>query len=123
MRMTLDELRAHALRTGAELIVDGKHFNSARAQIDVKPIRPAPPPAIAVPAPAAVPEQANFTRADVERLLDQAEARFQQQLLMLTQMVQRDREVDDDAVPVDFTPKYNSDGALTGVHVNWQRMQ
>lgn len=123
MRMTLDELRAHALRTGAELVVDGTRFNSARTQIEPKLPRPAPPPAIAVPAPAAVPEQTNFTRADVERLLDQAEARFQQQLLMLTQMVQRDREVDDDAVPVDFTPKYNADGAITAVHVNWQRMQ
>jgi len=131
MKMTADELRAHALRTGAEVSIDGKVFNSARAQIEPKAITAAPTPrAPVVPVPVAPPAVESFTRAEVERLLAEQDARFTAQLQLIASMVSKpepEPDADDGKeygmCAVGFTPKYNDDGLITFVGVQYERLQ
>lgn len=124
MKMTLDELKAHALRTGAEVVVDGQHFNTARHQVDAKP--PAKAVARTAAAPMPLPTVESFSRAEVTALLQAQEERFTRQLGLVTALVQRPPEADDEddaPVPIGFTPQYNDDGMITRVDVQYQRLQ
>lgn len=76
--LTADQLRKHALTTGAELEIGGAKFNSGRAQV-------APPPAAPRAAPAAPPAEPAMTRADMDALLAERDAVWRQQIDHLTQ--------------------------------------
>jgi hypothetical protein len=121
--MTEDQLRRHALASGAELTIDGRPFNTERAQVAV-PRAAARPPPIPVPAAPPPPAAPNFTQADVERMLAEQEARFTQQLSAMLQAITSLKEnASEGLVPEGFTPKYDSDGAITFVGVTYARIQ
>ena len=116
--MTADDLRAHALRAGAEVIIDGKPFNTARAQIQT-PAKVAPKSlAQAEPvAPIAAPIQPQlaFTRADVERMLFEQEQRLQAQFQTAVAMLKATTPKPARARPTGVVPTYNEKGAITKV--------
>lgn len=118
-QMTADELRTHALRTGAEVVIDGKPFNTARAQVQVAKSVPKPAPAPAVP------QQATFTRAEVEQMLAEHETRVLDRMLnMVGALKAPEEEADEPGMcAVGFTPKYNPDGSIAFVGVQYERLQ
>lgn len=124
--MTPDELRQHALRTGATVTIDGKLFNAAGVKLAPTAAAPAPkPPALATTADTAPALAApTFTRAEVEAMLAQAEARFQAQLTGVLNMLKTANQArQEGAVAVGFTPTYDKLGAITFVGVQYQRLQ
>lgn len=123
MKMTSTELRALALRSGAEVVIDGKRFNTGRAQVASAPAAPklvatAPEPA-APPAPAAQ----TFTRAEVELMLAEQETRLLQRLVALIPKQQAAEPDEDDLQPIGFNVKYRQDGAIEFVGVEYARLQ
>lgn len=84
---TESDLRRLALRSGAEVQMDGQVFNSERLVVDPPPpSAPAPVPPPVPPAPAPPPVEF-MTRQDVEQLLAEHERRlFQQFEAMLRSM-------------------------------------
>lgn len=125
--MTPDELRQHALRTGATVTIDGKLFNAGGVKL-APPTAAAPapkPPALATTADTAPALAApTFTRAEVEAMLAQAEARFQAQLAgVLNTLKTANQARQEGAVAVGFTPTYDKNGAISFVGVEYQRLQ
>ncbi len=116
--LTADELRAHALRTGAEVIIDGRPFNTARAQIQ-PPAKPKP--AIAVPpAPAPVAPEPSFSRAEVERLLAEQEQRLQAQIQTMAAMLKAsERPARPRITAVVPVYDYDKHGAITKVNLQY----
>jgi hypothetical protein len=125
--MTEDQLRRHALATGSELHIDGRPFNTERAQVALPRAAAAPPPAAAErreAPPAAAPLTPSFTLADVEQMLADQEERFMRQLsTMLETIASLKENASEGLVPEGFTPKYDSDGAITFVGVTYARIQ
>ena len=118
--LTADELRAHALRTGAEVIIDGRPFNTARATIQA----PKPKPAIAVPAappaPAPVAPEPSFSRAEVERLLAEQEQRLQAQVQTMVAMLKAaERPARPRITAVVPVYDYDKNGAITKVNFQY----
>lgn len=70
------ELQKLALSLGAELECDGKLFNSERAVADQPPPKPAEPATMLPPLPPPPPPPDYMTREQVERLLEQREAKL-----------------------------------------------
>lgn len=82
--LTLDQLRKHALTSGAELQIGGAKFNSDRARMADMPA-PATPAPVLAPAAPQVPAAPPLTRADVDELLVARDAVWRQQIKQLTQ--------------------------------------
>lgn len=130
--MTADQARAHALRSGAELVIGGRHFNSDRAQV-VKPISAAPAPRAAAPtlpvapstpAAAAPPPPETFSKADVEQMLAKQEERFTERLTNLLSSLQRPESDDkSEFYATGFKPEMDKDGCITFVKVQYERLQ
>lgn len=121
--MSPDELRKLALSTGAEAVIGGVPFNTSRTQVDAKPAPRHAPPIALVPPPAP-PAQPILTRAEVDRLLAEQEARFHRQLTeMLGMLKATATNRAEGLVPEGFTPKYRSDGAIEFVGVQYRRLQ
>lgn len=120
--LTADELRAHALRTGAEVIIDGRPFNTARAQIQApaKPlVKPAPVP-IAPPIPAPITPEPSFSRAEVERLLADQEQRLQAQIQTMVAMLKAaERPARPRITAVVPVYDYDKHGAITKVNFQY----
>jgi len=128
--MTEEQLRRHALATGSELHIDGRPFNTERAQVALPhtamPPRaaatPPPPVPLNTPATAALPQ--SFSLVDVEKMLAAQEERFMRQLATILETISNLKEnASEGLVPEGFTPKYDSDGAITFVGVTYARIQ
>ena len=120
--MTADQLRAMALRHGGTADIGGVKFNTARAVVPPKPITAAPPPAlpapaIAAPAPAAPPAADTFTRAEVEKLLAEQSDRFERRIAAVL------AETEYEDLAASFTPKYDTEGRIVVVDVQYHPLQ
>jgi len=128
--MTEEQLRRHALATGSELHIDGRPFNTERAQValprTVTPARAAaaPPPPVPLNTPATAAPAQSFSLADVEKMLAAQEERFMRQLATMLETISGLKESSSDGlVPQSFTPKYDADGVITFVGVTYARIQ
>lgn len=122
-QMSTDELRRFALANGAELVIEGKRFNSGRQQMDAplatKPAAapPAPAAASANPAPAG---QESFSRAEVEMLLAEQEGRL---LAHLSQILAPMAAPADNMVATSVVPHYLPTGEISNVDIKWGTIQ
>lgn len=112
---SLEDARKLALSRGAALDIGGHLFNADRARVSA----PAPRPQVSAPALPAAPapvEQPTFTRADVERMLAENNAKMHEQFAKILAAL-RDRPAPAPVPPAqwDFDIVENSEGAI--VHV------
>lgn len=109
---SLDDARRLALAAGAELQAGGTLFNAGRAKVT----GPAPAPRAAEPAPAAAPAEPTFTRAEVEKMIAESNARMHELLAKALASLNSPRP-DAPVQPAqwDFDIVENSEGAI--VHV------
>mgnify|MGYP006921284323 CR=1 FL=1 len=117
--MTADDLRAHALRTGSEVVIDGKPFNTQRAQIQPQArtlAKPAPVEPIAPP----IPPQSTITREELERLLFEQEMRLQAMFQTAVTMLKATGKPSR-ARPTGVVPTYDQKGAITAVAFQYQQ--
>lgn len=108
--MTPDQLRRRALASGAEVEIDGRVFNAARAKVAARPrVDPAPQPPVSAPAPpAAAP---GITREEVVALLDARDAAWQALFAELGASVVALRNQKPPRYDFDFT--YDERGMIT----------
>lgn len=119
--LTADELRAHALRTGAEVVIDGRPFNTARVQIQpiTKPSKSLATP-VPMPTPPQSPPQSTFTRADVEQMLAEQEQRLQAHFLTVVAMM-KPAAKPARARPIGVVPTYDQKNAIISVAIKYQQ--
>jgi len=116
------ELRRLALRTGAEVEIDGRPFNAARAVVALQPSPssvPAAAPEPAAAAPALPPEPAQtLTQAQVEQMLAAHNARITEQITsIIAALKQAPQNPPGAAVREwDFHVEYDSHHAITNVN-------
>lgn len=116
-----DELRRLALRTGAEVEIDGRPFNAARAMLALSPSPSSTPVAAAEPAaaaPALVPEPVQtLTQAQVEQMLTAHNRRVTEQITSIIAALKQP-QTSPTGAPVrewKFQVIYDKDHAITEV--------
>lgn len=128
-RMTADQLRATALAMGAEAVIGGRPFNSARAVVQPQAKPPAPPlaAAAALPLPPAPPAPETFTRAQVEQMLAEQETRLTERMAGMLANLARPApaaaEPEDEYHAAALVPEYGPDGMIKRIDIDWQRLQ
>jgi hypothetical protein len=114
---TTADLKRLALATGAEVVIDGKPFNTGRSQVSAVPKRAAPldPPVITEPPPP-IPVAESLTRAQVEEMLAAHNQRVTAQIGSIIAALKAPAR-SDGSVPTewDFEIRYDSHHAITHV--------
>lgn len=117
--LSLEQLRKHALASGAELQIGSAKFNSDRVRVaDMESPKPPAPVPIAPQAPITP----ALTRADVDELMAARDAVWRQQIEQLTQAfgvalkaTQRSTESKPAAQVARFEITYDRDKCVTGI--------
>ena len=116
--MTADQLRRRALELGAEAVIEGRPFNTARMRVE--PAAPAP----AVPA---VPAGSPAKEPDIDKLLkehaDSLRADLQSEFMALLATMSAAQKPPPGYFATGFDVSYNDDGSIKFVGVKWSRLQ
>ena len=114
--MTSDQLRRRALELGAEAVIEGRPFNTARMRV-----------APAAPAAPAVPAGSPAKEPDIDKLLkehaDSLRADLQSEFMALLATMSAAQKPPPGYFATGFDVSYNEDGSIKFVGVKWSRLQ
>ena len=114
--MTADQLRRRALELGAEAVIEGRPFNTARMRV-----------APAAPAAPAVPAGSPAKEPDIDKLLkehaDSLRADLQSEFMALIATMSAAQKPPPGYFATGFDVSYNEDGSIKFVGVKWSRLQ
>jgi len=114
--MTADQLRRRALELGAEAVIEGRPFNTARMRV-----------APAAPAAPAVPAGSPAKEPDIDKLLkehaDSLRADLQSEFMALLATMSAAQKPPPGYFATGFDVSYNDDGSIKFVGVKWSRLQ